>query len=369
MANESINKLNKINFSNKNFRSSLDKNQVFLQFVPINFHLQRFLVTKSITDLTQAEITLKNQLDIWSVGAFTSHYLGYEDSGLHRLYLETRAPNADNNLNANQQAVARVWKKMKDYFKLLTLSQLIEVNMTKLTSSLDSQENVESFFKNIESLIERVSLILDSREVDEVMKSLDTMRNVKNNKTKKSKESLCPEPNVEEVESTEYKSVELLHHNLQACLICISSKLNYLSQIEQRDLEPISLKLKQCIDSLKSLASICYAVEIIKLEKNQLEAFYNFKLRRSMLFSQALTALIISVCEHIKIVSFQENLVKSKIIMVYIESLLSCYSQELGMLQDMCYAVEEINQCVKFVFINSQNSSLITFQPKIEGNR
>lgn len=109
----------------------------------------------------------------------------------------------------------------------------------------------------------------------------------------------------------------------------------------------------------------------MKLDREQLELFYQMRLRRAMIFSQALTALAVGVSGDLNARSeFVENLLETRTVLVYFEALLSCYSDELGMLQDMSFAVAELTDSVNFELfeISSSNVQETFPAPRISGN-
>ncbi|CAG2117187.1 unnamed protein product, partial [Medioppia subpectinata] len=112
--------------------------------------------------------------------------------------------------------------------------------------------------------------------------------------------------------------------------------------------------------------SICYASCALKLDREQIEHFYRLRLRRDAIFTEALTALIIATLSKLDCHSFMQTVTQTQTVLSQHEALLSCHADEMSMLEDMHYAINQLNTCVKFVF---QKSSELSFQPKIEGNR
>ena len=85
-----------------------------------------------------------------------------------------------------------------------------------------------------------------------------------------------------------------------------------------------------------------------------------------MIFTQALTSLIIGTLSKLDSIQFIQRAIETRSILIEHEVLLSCYAEEMSMLEDFAYAINQINDCVKFVFEASNETN---FQPRVEGNR
>lgn len=116
-----------------------------------------------------------------------------------------------------------------------------------------------------------------------------------------------------EEDHLEFEPVELIHLNIKASLISMQSKLNQLTSLDLNsykdqkfnynfssiyekivnEMKPSTKKLKSSIESLIKTSSLCYAIESLKLTKEQSEYFYLIRSRRNMIFSQVLTAFTI----------------------------------------------------------------------------
>lgn len=240
----------------------------------------------------------------------------------------------------------------------------------------------------------------------------------------------------------EFEPVELIHLNIRASLISMQSKLNQLVNFnlesfkQQKfnysglyekivnEMKPSTKKLFNSIESLVKTAQICYAIESLKLSKEQSEYFYLVRSRRNMVFSQVLTTFTLGLISELtcpkinrseyledlhNLNSFNNNfsdlhdlgdlndlsdfnddskylnrLFEQRQIVCFFEGLLSCYADEIGMLQDMQHAIKELNS-VQVLFVNlyydagqfkkynlTSDSNLlnngICKMPKFEGN-
>ncbi|RWS23982.1 hypothetical protein B4U80_00612 [Leptotrombidium deliense] len=382
---ESINELYQIQLQKKYFRPSTAKTEVPFQFVPLNFHLQRCLITDldNYALSSVGDESKYNVLDVYTVGAFSSHYLGFEQGGLQSLF----DGKCVNDKECKNNGIEKVWRAMRNYFKISAINHQIEVNIKRLFSSLDNvDENVINNLYDAIDLNSKLLLsVLDPKEVDETILSLEAFRNngsisaplnsIRRTDSVPLEENTNDEPSklrrynsLPSEEQMEIEPVDLLHLNIKASMISIASKINKKSSNKHSDLEPSRKKLMSAIEALQRMSSICYAIESMKLQRDQLEFFYSTRLRRDMVFTQALTSIIIAVLGESNSSSFQEQISVTKSIFIYFEGLLSCHAEEIGMLQDMAFAIREVNECVKFVFINVGEDNSQSFIPRIEGN-
>lgn len=379
---ESTNQLSQYQ-ADHSFRSSQLKHEQFLQFVPINFHLQRCLVTNGFE-----KKLIKN---IFTVGAFTSHSLGYETGGLTKQLESTK----------HNVMFKNVWKAMINFLKITFLKKQIEYNLKKILQYYDEVISDKVFdeismFNKIDSLCKEMQTILRhdfiNKSIDEALTlcdatnhnsslingnlvnsferstSLYDYRDSKNGNANMKMEIKRTNsfPYDYEDQIQEIEPIDLIELNIQASLMSLYSKLiNKCCVLTKNELEPSQRKLIHAINSLHRTASICYACQAIKLDRDQMESFYLIRLRRDMLFSQILTSLIIATQSNLSSVPFLQKAIETGTVLFNYESLLSCYAEESGMLEDMVYIIEEVNSCVNFIFEKSSKD----LQPRIEGNR
>lgn len=179
-------------------------------------------------------------------------------------------------------------------------------------------------------------------------------------------------------EANEFEPVELTQLNIRASMISMQSKLNQLSRLPdaasasfvtdrlcarlQEDLQPCVRKLATSVQNLQRTGAVCYALQALKLSRDQLEQFYSLRLRRDALFSQSLSTLVISLLSHLNSPdgpSLMSRLFEQRTLLCMFEGLLSCYADELAMLQDMRFALNELARCVRLKFVPIEQSDSI----------
>jgi hypothetical protein len=182
-------------------------------------------------------------------------------------------------------------------------------------------------------------------------------------------------------EANEFEPVELTQLNIRASVISMQSKLNQLSRLSdngsaaegqtnpknsgeltskqlcsrlQEDLKPCVRKLSGSVQSLQRTSAVCYALQALQLSRDQLEQFYALRLRRDALFSQALSTLVIALLGQLNSTegsSLLARLFEQRTLLCVFEGLLSCYADEIAMLQDMQFALNELARCVRLKFV------------------
>lgn len=241
--------------------------ELHLQFVPINLHLQR--CQTYVSDLDEQV----QPLDIYTVGAFAAHALGYDHGGLRPL---DPAP------ATTTGCLARTWRAMRGYFRISDLVTRLDVQMRSFSALLSGGDERQAarVVADMDRLAERLVEVLDPQEVEQALLSLESLR-MQDENAKSAK--------VSSEQHSELEPVDLLHLNIRASLISIASKLNSTRQATISDCEPSKRKLQAAMNALQRTAALVYAIEAVKLEREQLEQFYTMRLRRAMVFSQALT--------------------------------------------------------------------------------
>ncbi|CAG2166554.1 unnamed protein product [Oppiella nova] len=385
------------------FRPSTAKSDLFLQFIPLNFHLQRCLVSES-------DSVRRKSRDIFTVGAYCCHYLGFGSGGMKEVF--------DSKSTTNNMSLSKTWNSMKNFFKISSLRDRIYSDLKAMINCIDDQmvdiqpllENFNKVdelckeiasilnskqlslenFNKVDELCKEIASILNSKQVEESLSFCESVRGnesinslvdtnfmsssfertVSLEETRKTThfdvKDLKRHRSLPSDEQQELEPIDLIHLNIKASLISINSKLsNNKLNLSRNDLNASEKKLKNAIDSLFKTSSICYASCALKLDRELIEHFYRLRLRRDMIFTEALTALIIGTLSKLNCHSFMQRVIQTRTVLSQHEALLSCYAEELSMLEDMNYAINQINTSVKFIF---EKSSELSFQPKIEGN-
>jgi len=193
---------------------------------------------------------------------------------------------------------------------------------------------IEPTYKDIRTLSDKLIDLLSVHEVDELMSHLNVLSTGKINVLD---DEFQPEP------------IELVYLNIKACSVAINHKLSQ-RQVLKSDFDSCNRKLRGAIESLRKICFACYLSLFVQLNNEQVDALFQLRFRHLTIYTQALTSLIIFIMDRIAENSFLQQAHRTRYILVQYEALLSCYSDELGMLEDMTYALDEVTNSVFIVF-------------------
>ena len=350
----------------------------------------------SVLDPKQVDLTL-GYLDVFRAQLFNGSSFEEEDDTEAEPELRKVEEDKTNN---NRPSMLSTMKS--------SLNSTMKFNLINNAISKSAKTNVNSSFKSvikpssntkqptIKSGMERTI----SCPLDQIQSSNEMMKKTENQLRRLRRHN--SENRIDE--NLEFEPVELIHLNIKAGLISMQSKLNQLisfnldSYKNQKfnysglfekivnEMKPSTKKLFNSIESLVKTSSICYALESLKLTKEQSEYFYLIRSRRNMCFSQVVTTFTIGLISELTCPKVNRNeylddlynlnnfnddlgdlndltnfnddsnylnrLFEQKQIVCFFESLLSCYADEIGMLQDMDWAINELNNSVQVVFVN-----------------
>lgn len=291
-----------------------------MQFIPVNFH-------KQTCCSRTFDASKSSSFTVFSTGAYACHHLGYEKCGMKSI------------LTAKNEypKVIDCWTMLK---KLLTVQHC----ETKINSNLDLIDNaegdtldlsqIEPLYKVICALSEQLSDLVSVHEVDELLSYLNVLSTGRINIFD---------------DEFQLEPIELVYLNIKACLVAINHRISQ-QQIAKADFDSCNRKLRAAVESLRKIVFACYLSLFSQLSKDQADSLYRLRFRHLSLCTQALTTLIIFIMDRIGQSTFVQQIYQTRYILLQHETLLSCYSDELGMLEDMSYALEEVANTVSIHF-------------------
>ncbi|XP_076334193.1 inositol polyphosphate-4-phosphatase type I A isoform X2 [Tachypleus tridentatus] len=206
----------------------------------------------------------------------------------------------------------------------------------------------------------------------------------------------------------EFEPLDLTHLNIKASTMCMASKVQLLtneletangsavrnlsptnevvglhvrkviSESKQHksnqdwifELTPSARKLRQAMLCLQRTARLTYGFLSLKEPHHRASMSYMIRYRRDVVFSQALTTLVTGLmtvlwCQQPDPI-FLNHLISAGLLAQFL-GLLSCYGDEMGMLEDMMVGVEDLRRVI--FWLEPARHSENTPQPRIEGNR
>uniref|UniRef100_A0A2K5IK65 phosphatidylinositol-3,4-bisphosphate 4-phosphatase n=1 Tax=Colobus angolensis palliatus TaxID=336983 RepID=A0A2K5IK65_COLAP len=387
------------------FKSSSSKGEKTLEFVPINLHLQRMQVHSP---------HLKDALyDVITVGAPAAHFQGFKNGGLrkllHRFETERR--------NTGYQFIyysPENTAKAKEVLSNINQLQPLVATYADLLLNSASQHSPDSLKNSLKMLSEKTELFVHAFK-DQLVRSallaLYTARPGGVLKKPPSPKNSTEESSPQEQPPLMRRQDSIPHHsdydeeewdrvwaNVGKSLNCIIAMVDKLIERDggsegsggnndgekepsladsipshpredwYEQLYPLILTLKDCMGEVVNRAKQSLTFVLLQELAYSLPQCLMLTLRRDIVFSQALAGLvcgfIIKLQTSLYDPGFLQQLHTVGLIVQY-EGLLSTYSDEIGMLEDMAVGISDLKK-VAFKIIEAKSNDVL---PVITGRR
>ncbi|XP_040106388.1 inositol polyphosphate 4-phosphatase type II isoform X1 [Oryx dammah] len=388
------------------FKSSSSKGEKTLEFVPINLHLQRMHVHSP---------HLKDALyDVITVGAPAAHFQGFKNGGLRKLLHRFEAERRNTGYQFIYYSPENTAKAKEVLSNINQLQPLIATHADLLLNSA-SQHSPDSLKNSLKMLSEKTEIFVHAFK-DQLVRSallaLYTARPggvLKKPPSPKSgtEESISQDPPLpvrrqdsiphhSDYDEEEWDRVWASVGKSLNCIIAMVDKLieresgGEGSSASSKDVEkdsspedsiithpkedwyeqlyPLILTLKDCMGEVVNRAKQSLTFVLLQELAYSLPQCLMLTLRRDVVFSQALAGLvcgfIIKLHTSLYDPGFLEQLHTVGLIVQY-EGLLSTYSEEIGMLEDMAVGISDLKK-VTFKIIEATSNDVL---PVITGRR
>ncbi|XP_044156520.1 inositol polyphosphate 4-phosphatase type II isoform X1 [Bufo gargarizans] len=396
---ESLAELEK--YTGSSFKSSCTKGEKSLEFVPINLHLQRMRVHSQ---------KLKDALyDVITIGAPAAHSQGFKSGGLRRLLTRFEAEKR----NAGYQCIyysPENTAKAKEILSNINHLQPLISSHTDLLLNSARQRSADSLKNSLKALSETTELFVHSFKdplVSSALLALYTARpgcaNVKltdprNSPTEndmQGQDNTHPIsrqdsiPHHSEYDEEEWDRVWVNVGKSLNCIIAMidrlleqeeSTKDNKLDSSDEdlirshinedwyEQLYPLIITLKDCAAEVVEKAKTSMTFVVLQELACGLPQCLRLTFRRDVVFSQALSGLIcgfiIKLHSSFHNQGFLQQLHTVGLLVQY-EGLLSTYSEEVGMLEDMAVGISDLRHVV-FKITEAKSDD---FLPVVTGRR
>ncbi|XP_044623135.1 inositol polyphosphate 4-phosphatase type II isoform X1 [Equus asinus] len=388
------------------FKSSSSKGERTLEFVPVNLHLQRMHVHSP---------HLKDALyDVITVGAPAAHFQGFKNGGLRKLLhrFETERRNTEYQfIYYSPENTA----KAKEVLSNINQLQPLIATYADLLLNSASQHSPDSLKNSLKMLSEKTELFVHAFK-DQLVRSallaLYTARpggilkkppSPKNSTEESSPQDPPPPmkrqdsiPHHSDYDEEEWDRVWANVGKSLNCIIAMVDKLierdggsggsSSSSKNEEKDpslvdsiithpredwyeqLYPLILTLKDCMGEVVNRAKQSLTFVLLQELAYSLPQCLMLTLRRDIVFSQALAGLvcgfIIKLHTSLHDPGFLQQLHTVGLVVQY-EGLLSTYSDEIGMLEDMAVGISDLKK-VTFKITEAKSNDVL---PVITGRR
>ncbi|XP_029454081.1 type II inositol 3,4-bisphosphate 4-phosphatase isoform X2 [Rhinatrema bivittatum] len=385
------------------FKSSCSKGEKALEFVPVNLHLQRMRVHHHRS---------KDALyDVITMGAPAAHFQGFKHGGLRRLLSRFELEKHNAGYQCIYYSPENTAKAKEILSNINQLQPLISSHADLLLNSA-RQRSPDSLRNSLKTLSEKTESFVHAFKdplVNSALLALYTARpgcgqrkTVEPAKSKEESESHPQDsppqilredsiPHHSEYDEEEWDRVWANVGKSLNCIIAMADKLleqdsSINVKAEETEpaaaslpasqpsgdwyerLYPLILTLKDCMEEVVERAKTSMTFVLLQELACGLPQCLLLTLRRDVVFSQALAGLvcgfIIKLHSSFHDQGFLQQLHTVGIIVQY-EGLLSTYSEEVGMLEDMALGISDL-QHVTFKIVEAQSDD---FLPVVSGRR
>ncbi|XP_054028553.1 inositol polyphosphate 4-phosphatase type II isoform X3 [Dryobates pubescens] len=386
------------------FKSSCSKGEKTLEFIPINLHLQRMHVHSP---------RLKDALyDVITVGAPAAHFQGFKNGGLRKLLSKFEAERRNTGYQCIYYSPENTAKAKEVLSNINHLQPLISSHADLLLNSA-SQHSPDSLKNSLKMLSEKTELFVHAFKDQLVRSALLALYTARPGCVLK--KPAVPRSSAEEGGDLQHqdhpsqvkRQDSIPHHseydeeewdrvwaNVGKSLNCVIAMVDRLlekdniSNVKEGEkdppaadckvlptggdwyeqLYPLVITLKDCMGEVVTRAKQSMAFVLLQELACGLPQCLMLTLRRDIVFSQALAGLvcgfIIKLHTGLRDQGFLQQLHTVGLLVQY-EGLLSTYSEEAGMLEDMAVGISDL-QKVMFKVIEAKSED---FLPIITGRR
>ncbi|KAL8598733.1 hypothetical protein ACOMHN_033297 [Nucella lapillus] len=347
------------------FKRSVEKDRAELEFVPVNLHLQCMAVS---TDGRSSSGVVYNLL---TMGAATAFNKKYKNGGLRRLLQQQRTAHTAESTLGPRTKLQRACSLRNE---ATDLRADIVKHCQQLNGMVDSG-SVSSLHAAVTSLTKKARELVGLCEDPVLCSAADMYVQAKRQGGGDGQEAVsslrnAPSPQSPEkphrwsgssfVKSPTTEPWEVTWLNLEAAVVCL---LSLVEGVKGSDLaarggevkEGVS-KLQTFVDLVSAKISLFLTFLTIMENKDSIQKMHEIKYRRDIVNSQAISALVAGVCAMVQHGSFtsQRSLLQLQHcgLLVQWESLLSCFGDEMGMIEDMAVAIDDL-RFVAFQFVQA----------------
>ncbi|KAM4834119.1 inositol polyphosphate 4-phosphatase type II isoform 2-T3 [Thomomys bottae] len=386
------------------FKSSSSKGEKTLEFVPVNLHLQRMHVHSP---------HLKDAVyDVITVGAPAAHFQGFKNGGLRKLLHRFETERRNTGYQFIYYSPENTAKAKEVLSNINQLQPLIATQADLLLHSA-SQHSPDSLKNSLKMLAEKTELFVHAFKDQLVRSALLALYTARPGGTltkSPSSRSSTEDSHARDQPQPVPRQDSIPHHsdydeeewdrvwaNVGKSLNCVIAMVDKLIESHERDssaerdsgdkdgevepeqahqpkedwyeeLQPLVLALKDCMGEVVSRAKQSLTFVLLQELAYSLPQCLLLTLRRDVVFSQALAGLVCGFI--IKLYTswhdpdFLRQLATVGLVVQY-EGLLSTYSDEVGMLEDMAVGISDLKK-VAFKIVEGESNDVL---PVITGRR
>uniref|UniRef100_A0A7N6FLZ0 phosphatidylinositol-3,4-bisphosphate 4-phosphatase n=1 Tax=Anabas testudineus TaxID=64144 RepID=A0A7N6FLZ0_ANATE len=391
---ETLAELDKV--TGRSFKPSCCKAQKSLEFIPINLHTQRMRVTcPRKTDACY---------DIVTVGAPAAHFQGFKCGGLQRLLSRYEGEKKSTAYQCIYYSPEHTAKAQE----VLSTMSLLQPLITSLADQLlqAAQERSSTGLRDaLKSLSDKTENLVHTLKDELVKSALLALHAAQPGYVSKNQKQTSPVQELPESVSFPLKHQDSIPHhkeydeeewdrawaNVAKCLTCVIAMVDKLLEDDNSKQEPVPeqqladvitshnlgewreqlcppvTRLKECVMEVVEKAKKAMTFVLLQEAACSIPQGFLLQQRRDVVFSQALAALacgfIMKLYAGIQDKGFLRQLHLVGMVAQF-ESLLSTYSEEIGMLEDMETGISDL-QRVMFKITEAKTDDLDHFTVEV----
>uniref|UniRef100_A0A3P9JJM1 Inositol polyphosphate-4-phosphatase type II B n=1 Tax=Oryzias latipes TaxID=8090 RepID=A0A3P9JJM1_ORYLA len=379
------------------FKPSCCKAQKSLEFIPINLHTQRMRV--SCLKKTDAFY------DIVTVGAPAAHFQGFKSGGLQRLLGRYEAEKKSTACQCIYYSPEHTAKAQE----VLSITSLLQPLITSLADQLlqAAQEHSSPGLRDaLKSLSDKTEQFVHTLKDELVKSALLALHAARPGYVSKSQKQTAVQghhqghimknhdsiPHHKEYDEEEWDRVWA---NVAKCLNCVIAMVDKLQEEDnskqesapeqqladvitshtpgdwKEQLYPVVTRLKECVKEVVEKARKAMTFVLLQEAVCSLPQGFALQQRRDIVFSQALAALACGFVMRLYAGMQDKGFLKQLHLVGLVaqfESLLSTYSEEIGMLEDMEVGISDLHK-VMFKITEAKTEDQSDLQPFLCGRR
>uniref|UniRef100_A0A6Q2WXW9 Inositol polyphosphate-4-phosphatase type II B n=1 Tax=Esox lucius TaxID=8010 RepID=A0A6Q2WXW9_ESOLU len=376
---ETLAELDKI--TGPSFKPSCSKAQRYLEFIPINLHTQRMRVTcPRKTDAFY---------DVVTVGAPAAHFQGFKGGGLRRLLGRHEAEKKSTAYQCIYYSPEHTAKAQEVLNSVGQLQPLISGLADQLLQAAQ-QRSAPSLREVLKTLAEKTEQFVHALKDELVKSALLALHAARPG------ERADSIPCHKEYDEEEWDRVWADVAKSLSCVIAMVDKLQEQEPVNNNQEQPISdhaladvitshnpsgdwreqlcplvVRLKDCVEEVVKRAKRAMTFVLLQEAACSIPQGLYLKQRRDVVFSQALAALACGFVMRLYAGMEDRGFLKQLHLVGLVaqfESLLSTYSEEIGMLEDMEVGISDLHR-VAFKITQSKTDEPCDLQPVVIGRR
>uniref|UniRef100_A0A3B3T2X9 phosphatidylinositol-3,4-bisphosphate 4-phosphatase n=1 Tax=Paramormyrops kingsleyae TaxID=1676925 RepID=A0A3B3T2X9_9TELE len=380
---ETLGELSKL--TGPSFKPSCHKGQKYLEFVPINLHTQRMRVT--------CPRGADTMYDIITVGAPAAHSQGFKNGGLQRLLSRYEAEKR--NFSTAYQCIYYSPEDTAKARQVLTsIGQLYPLISSLADRLLESaqQQSLDRLKEALQTLSDKTEQFVHALKDELVKTALLALHTARPGYVTKLGPPVCNNvgrpgsetPPTADSPTSQKAQDSIPHHseydeeewdrvwaNVAKALNCIIATPPLCPGDWPEQLRPLVDVLKGCVTEVADRARKSMTFVLLQEAVCSIPQGLLLKQRRDVVFSQALAALtcgfLMRLYAGVEDKGFLQQLHVVGLVAQF-ESLLSTYSEEIGMLEDMEVGISDLRG-VAFRITEAVSHNPAYLQPLILGRR